>query len=165
MQAMTATQTGSVAQIFGPVVDVRFPTGSLPPIFNALTVTDESKGIELVLEVAQHLGNDIVRCVAMSSTDGCRRGMETVDTGSAIRVPVGEGTKGRIFNVLGQPLDTITKGEMAECETWPIHRPAPPYEHQEAISEVFETGIKVVDLLCPFAMGGKIGRASCRERV
>jgi len=157
MQAMTATQTGSVAQIFGPVVDVRFPTGSLPPIFNALSVTDESKGIELVLEVAQHLGNDIVRCVAMSSTDGCRRGMETVDTGSAIRVPVGEGTKGRIFNVLGQPLDTITKGEMAECETWPIHRPAPPYEHQEAISEVFETGIKVVDLLCPFAKGGKIG--------
>ena len=157
MQAMTATQTGSVAQIFGPVVDVRFPTGSLPPIFNALTVTDESKGIELVLEVAQHLGNDIVRCVAMSSTDGCRRGMETVDTGSAIRVPVGEGTKGRIFNVLGQPLDTITKGEMPECETWPIHRPAPPYEHQEAISEVFETGIKVVDLLCPFAKGGKIG--------
>ena len=157
MQAMTATQTGSVAQIFGPVVDVRFPTGSLPPIFNALTVTDESKGIELVLEVAQHLGNDIVRCVAMSSTDGCRRGMETVDTGSAIRVPVGEGTKGRIFNVLGQPLDTITKGEMAECETWPIHRPAPPYENQEAISEVFEPGIKVVDLLCPFAKGGKIG--------
>jgi F-type H+-transporting ATPase subunit beta len=154
---MTATQTGSIAQILGPVVDVRFPTGSLPPIFNALTVTDESKGIELTLEVSQHLGNDIVRCVAMSSTDGCRRGMETIDTGSAIRVPVGEHTKGRIFNLLGKPLDTVTKGEMAAGDTWPIHRPAPAYENQEAISEVFETGIKVVDLLCPFAKGGKIG--------
>ena len=154
---MTATNTGSVAQIFGPVVDVRFPTGSLPPIFNALTVTDESKGIELVLEVAQHLGNDIARCVAMSTTDGCCRGMETVDTGNAICVPVGEDTKGRIFNLLGKPLDTVSRGEMAECDTWPIHRPAPAYENQEAISEVFETGIKVVDLLCPFAKGGKIG--------
>ena len=154
---MTATNTGSVAQIFGPVVDVRFPTGSLPPIFNALTVTDETKGIELVLEVAQHLGNDIARCVAMSTTDGCRRGMETVDTGNAIRVPVGENTKGRIFNLLGKPLDTLSRGELPECDTWPIHRPAPAYENQEAISEVFETGIKVVDLLCPFAKGGKIG--------
>jgi F-type H+/Na+-transporting ATPase subunit beta len=154
---MTATQTGSIAQIFGPVVDVRFPTGSLPPIFNALKVTDESAGIELTLEVSQHLGNDIARCVAMSSTDGCRRGMETLDTGAAISVPVGEHTKGRIFNLLGQPLDSVTKGEMAAGETWPIHRPAPAYENQEAISEVFETGIKVVDLLCPFAKGGKIG--------
>ena len=154
---MNATQTGSIAQIFGPVVDVRFPTGSLPPIFNALKVTDESAGIELTLEVSQHLGNDIARCVAMSSTDGCRRGMETVDTGDAISVPVGEQTKGRIFNLLGKPLDTVSKGEMAACDTWPIHRPAPAYENQEAISEVFETGIKVVDLLCPFAKGGKIG--------
>ena len=154
---MTATQTGSIAQIFGPVVDVRFPTGSLPPIFNALKVTDESAGIELTLEVSQHLGNDIARCVAMSSTDGCRRGMETIDTGAAISVPVGEHTKGRIFNLLGQPLDSVTKGEMAAGDTWPIHRPAPAYENQEAISEVFETGIKVVDLLCPFAKGGKIG--------
>ncbi len=154
---MTATQTGSIAQIFGPVVDVRFPTGSLPPIFNALKVTDESAGIELTLEVSQHLGNDIARCVAMSSTDGCRRGMETLDTGAAISVPVGEHTKGRIFNLLGQPLDSVTKGEMAAGDSWPIHRPAPAYENQEAISEVFETGIKVVDLLCPFAKGGKIG--------
>ncbi len=154
---MTATQTGSIAQIFGPVVDVRFPTGSLPPIFNALKVSDESAGIELTLEVSQHLGNDIARCVAMSSTDGCRRGMETLDTGAAISVPVGEHTKGRIFNLLGQPLDSVTKGEMAAGDSWPIHRPAPAYENQEAISEVFETGIKVVDLLCPFAKGGKIG--------
>jgi len=154
---MTATQTGSIAQIFGPVVDVRFPTGSLPPIFNALKVSDESAGIELTLEVSQHLGNDIARCVAMSSTDGCRRGMETIDTGDAISVPVGEQTKGRIFNLLGQPLDEVTKGKMAAGDSWPIHRPAPAYENQEAISEVFETGIKVVDLLCPFAKGGKIG--------
>ena len=154
---MTATQTGSIAQIFGPVVDVRFPTGSLPPIFNALKVSDESAGIELTLEVSQHLGNDIARCVAISSTDGCRRGMETIDTGDAISVPVGEQTKGRIFNLLGQPLDEVTKGKMAAGDSWPIHRPAPAYENQEAISEVFETGIKVVDLLCPFAKGGKIG--------
>jgi len=154
---MTANNTGSVAQIFGPVVDVRFPTGALPPIYNALTVTDEAAGISVVLEVAQHLGNDIARCVAMSTTDGCRRGMETVDTGNAISVPVGEATKGRIFNLLGQPLDTVARGDMAETDTWPIHRPAPAYEDQEAISEVFETGIKVVDLLCPFAKGGKIG--------
>ena len=154
---MTATQTGSIAQIFGPVVDVRFPTGSLPPIFNALKVSDESAGIELTLEVSQHLGNDIARCVAMSSTDGCRRGMETIDTGDAISVPVGEQTKGRIFNLLGQPLDEVAKGKMAAGDSWPIHRPAPAYENQEAISEVFETGIKVVDLLCPFAKGGKIG--------
>ncbi|MCH2102728.1 MAG: F0F1 ATP synthase subunit beta [Planctomycetes bacterium] len=154
---MTATNTGSVAQIFGPVVDVRFPTGALPPIYNALTVTDEAAGISIVLEVAQHLGNDIARCVAMSTTDGCRRGMETIDTGDAISVPVGEETKGRIFNLLGQPLDTVARGEMADTDTWPIHRPAPAFEDQEAISEVFETGIKVVDLLCPFAKGGKIG--------
>jgi len=154
---MTATNTGSVAQIFGPVVDVRFPTGALPPIYNALTVTDEAAGISIVLEVAQHLGNDIARCVAMSTTDGCRRGMETIDTGDAISVPVGEATKGRIFNLLGQPLDTVARGEMAATDTWPIHRPAPAFEDQEAISEVFETGIKVVDLLCPFAKGGKIG--------
>ena len=130
---MNATQTGSIAQIFGPVVDVRFPTGSLPPIFNALKVTDESAGIELTLEVSQHLGNDIARCVAMSSTDGCRRGMETVDTGDAINVPVGEQTKGRIFNLLGQPLDTVTKGEMEIGKTWPIHRPAPAYENLSLI--------------------------------
>ncbi|MBI5361649.1 MAG: F0F1 ATP synthase subunit beta [Planctomycetes bacterium] len=150
-------QNGSIAQIFGPVVDVRFPSGQLPPIYNALHVTDAARGIDLTLEVAQHLGNDVARCVAMSTTDGCRRGMPVVNTGAPIAVPVGERTKGRLFNLLGQPLDTLTKGAVAAGEMWPIHRPAPRFDEQEAISEVFETGLKVVDLLCPFAKGGKIG--------
>ncbi|MAB80649.1 MAG: F0F1 ATP synthase subunit beta [Planctomycetes bacterium] len=159
---MTTTLTnGSIAQIFGPVVDVRFPSGELPPIFNALHVegTAGSGGRVgvLVLEVAQHLGNDIVRCVAMATTDGCRRGMEVVNTGAPIQVPVGERTKGRIFNLLGEALDTVSRGEVPPGEVGPIHKPAPLFEEQEAISEVFETGLKVVDLLCPFAKGGKIG--------
>ena len=153
----TPTQTGTIAQIFGPVVDVRFPAGALPAIFSALTVKDAAREIDLTLEVAQHLGNDVARCVAMSTTDGCRRGMPVVNTGNPIAVPVGERTKGRLFNLLGQPLDTLTKGTVAAGETWPIHRPAPKFEEQEAISEVFETGLKVIDLICPFAKGGKIG--------
>ncbi len=158
---MTTTATkdisGSIAQIFGPVVDVRFPSGHLPAIYSALRVKAPSGGDDLVLEISQHLGNDIARCVAMASTDGFRRGMAVQDTGSPIMVPVGERTKGRLFNLLGVPLDTLTKGELPPGETWPIHRPAPKFEEQEAISEVFETGLKVVDLLCPFAKGGKIG--------
>jgi len=154
---MTSSNTGTIAQIFGPVVDVRFPAGHLPPIYNAVTVTDKERDIDMVLEVAQHLGNDMARCVAMSTTDGCRRGMTTVDTGSPIMVPVGENTKGRIFNLLGRPLDTVAAGPFTAQETWPIHRDAPTFIEQESVSEVFETGIKVVDLLCPFAMGGKIG--------
>jgi F-type H+-transporting ATPase subunit beta len=156
-QGKTAPKSGSIAQIFGPVVDVRFPAGSLPPIYNSLHVADPSRGIDLTLEVAQHLGNDIVRCVAMSTTDGCRRGMPVRDSGSAITVPVGDRTKGRLFNLLGLPLDTLTRGELPAGESWPIHRPAPAFDEQEPISEVFETGLKVVDLLCPFAKGGKIG--------
>ncbi len=158
---MTLTQTqkttGTVTQIFGPVVDVRFPAGSLPSIYNALQVKEPARGIDLTLEVSQHLGNDVARCVAMSTTDGCRRGMTVVDTGAAISVPVGERTKGRLFNLLGQPLDTVARGPIAPGESWPIHRPAPAFDEQEPISEVFETGLKVVDLLCPFAKGGKIG--------
>jgi len=155
---MTTTTTGTVAQLFGPVVDVRFPSGHLPAIFNAVTITDSERGLDVVLEVAQHLGNDVVRCIAMSTTDGCRRGMEAIDTGGPIMVPVGEQTKGRIFNLLGKPLDTLSRGELKGAgEMWPIHRPAPLFVDQEAVSEVFETGIKVVDLLCPFAKGGKIG--------
>ena len=154
---MTSSNTGTIAQIFGPVVDVRFPAGHLPPIYNALTVHDEAAGIDLVLEVAQHLGNDLVRCVAMSTTDGCRRNMAAVDTGAPISVPVGESTKGRIFNLTGTALDEQAAGKMPVTDTWPIHRPAPSFEDQEAVSEVFETGIKVVDLLAPFAKGGKIG--------
>jgi F-type H+-transporting ATPase subunit beta len=157
----TLTTNGTVAQIFGPVVDVRFPGGALPAIYTALEVegTAGSAGRvgTLVLEVAQHLGNDVVRCVAMATTDGCRRGMAVIDTGAPISVPVGERTKGRIFNLLGEALDTVARGEFPDGETAPIHRPAPSFEEQEAISEVFETGLKVVDLLCPFAKGGKIG--------
>ena len=154
---MTSSNTGTIAQIFGPVVDVRFPAGQLPPIYTALKVVDADQGIDLTLEVAQHLGNDMTRCVAMSTTDGCRRGMVTENTGSPISVPVGENTKGRIFNLLGRPLDTVAAGPFTAQETWPIHRDAPTFIEQESVSEVFETGIKVVDLLCPFAMGGKIG--------
>ncbi len=154
---LTKENTGSIAQIFGPVVDVRFPAGKLPAIYSALRVKTPGGGEDLVLEISQHLGNDIARCVAMASTDGFRRGMAVVDTGAPISVPVGERTKGRLFNLLGVPLDTVAKGGLAAGETWPIHRPAPRFEDQEAISEVFETGLKVVDLLCPFAKGGKIG--------
>jgi len=154
---LTKENTGSIAQIFGPVVDVRFPAGKLPAIYSALRVKTPGGGEDLVLEISQHLGNDIARCVAMASTDGFRRGMAVIDTGAPISVPVGERTKGRLFNLLGVPLDTVAKGALAPGETWPIHRPAPRFEDQEAISEVFETGLKVVDLLCPFAKGGKIG--------
>jgi F-type H+-transporting ATPase subunit beta len=158
MTTATATVTnGSIAQIFGPVVDVRFPPGRLPPIYSALKVEDRARDIDLVLEVAQHLGNDIARCVAMSTTDGCRRGMSVINSGAPITVPVGEETKGRIFNLLGEALDARVRGEFKAVQRWPIHRPAPSFEQQEAVSEVFETGLKVVDLLCPFAKGGKIG--------
>ena len=154
---MTTANTGTVSQVFGPVVDVRFPAGHLPNILNALTLRDEGRNIDVTLEVASHLGNNVVRCVAMSTTDGCSRGMAVVDTVAAIMVPVGEATKGRIFNLLGKPLDAFIKGYVTPEAYWPIHRPAPSFSEQEAVSQVFETGIKVVDLLCPFAMGGKIG--------
>ncbi len=157
----TLLASGSISQIFGPVVDVRFPAGSLPPIFSALkvdgTAGEAGRVGDVTLEVAQHLGNDVARCVAMATTDGCRRGMAVTNTGAPISVPVGDRTKGRIFNLLGEPLDTIAKGDMPPGDVAPIHRDAPTFEEQEAISDVFETGLKVVDLLCPFAMGGKIG--------
>ena len=153
----TALKQGNIAQIFGPVVDVRFPSGSLPPIYNALEIQDPKRSGRLVLEVAQHLGNDVARCVAMSSTDGCRRGMSVVNTGAPIMVPVGERTKGRIFNLLGEALDTVKRGSLPAGDSGPIHKPAPRFDEQEAISQIFETGLKVVDLLCPFAKGGKIG--------
>ncbi len=157
----TTLSPGTIAQIFGPVVDVRFPSGALPPIYSALKVDGTSgtagRAGDLTLEVAQHLGNDVARCVAMATTDGCRRGMHVTNTGAPISVPVGERTKGRLFNLLGEALDTVTRGPVPPGETSPIHRPAPSFEEQQAISEVFETGLKVVDLLCPFAKGGKIG--------
>ncbi|MDG1406123.1 MAG: F0F1 ATP synthase subunit beta [Planctomycetota bacterium] len=147
--------TGTIKQILGPVVDVYFEN-NMPAINDAVDVPVEGQD-SLVLEVAAHLGNNTARCISMASTDGFRRGMEAIATGSPIMVPVGKATMGRVFNLLGRPLDSHIKGGVEADVKWPIHRPAPSYEDQEAVSEVFETGIKVVDLLCPFALGGKIG--------
>lgn len=146
---------GKIAQIQGPVVDVVFPAGELPPILNAIHIKDEARSINLTVEVASHLGNDMVRCIAMSSTDGLVRGMPAEDTGGQISVPVGRETLGRVFNLLGEPIDE--RGPVATKERWPIHRPAPSFEDQAAATEVLETGLKVIDLLTPYAKGGKIG--------
>ncbi|NLW24116.1 MAG: F0F1 ATP synthase subunit beta [Clostridia bacterium] len=154
---------GKVLQVIGPVVDVEFPPGQLPDIYNAILIrsqdqdTEDAKAanINLVLEAAQHLGNNTVRCVAMSSTDGLIRGMKAVDTGNPITVPVGEETLGRLFNVVGETIDEM--GEVKVKERWPIHRPAPSFVDQEPSTEILETGIKVVDLLAPYSKGGKIG--------
>jgi F-type H+-transporting ATPase subunit beta len=140
---------GKVIQITGPVVDVEFPAGDLPEIYNALTIGD------LTVEVQQHLGNNWVRTVAMSSTDGLARGIEAVDTGQPISVPVGEPTLGRVFDVLGRPIDG--KGPVETSQTLPIHREAPSFEDMETEASVFETGIKVIDLIAPFKRGGKVG--------
>ncbi len=137
----------------GPVVDVRFEDGELPPILNALTVPIEDK--TLTVEVAQHIGDSTARCIAMASTDGLRRDAEVTDTGAPISVPVGRETLGRIFNVLGDAVDNIPAPENAE--RWDIHRPAPDYDELSTSTEVLETGIKVIDLICPYAKGGKIG--------
>ncbi len=145
--------TGKIVQIIGAVVDVRFKKHELPRLLNAIEC--DNNGQRLVLEVAQHIGDDIVRCIAMSSTDGLVRGLDAVDTGSPIRVPVGRETLGRVFNLLGDPVDEQPAPETAE--RWPIHRDAPSYEEQAASSEVLETGIKVIDLIAPYLKGGKIG--------
>jgi len=147
---------GTIVQVIGPTVDIRFPQESLPPILNAIKIEDKERGIDLVVEVAQHVGNDIVKCVAMSSTDGLVRGMKALDLGGPISVPVGEQTLGRIFNLLGEPIDG--KGDLPNPEKrWPIHRPSPTFEEQVPVASVLETGIKVIDLLAPYAKGGKIG--------
>jgi F-type H+-transporting ATPase subunit beta len=152
--------TGKVIQVIGPVVDVEFPPEELPDIYNAVEiplVSEGSVGTEtvLVVEVQQHLGNNWVRCVAMGTTDGLKRGVEAVDTGAPIRVPVGDATLGRIFNVLGKPIDEA--GDVVADTYYPIHRPAPSFEDQQTQPEVFETGVKVLDLIAPFRKGGKIG--------
>ncbi len=147
--------TGHIVQVQGPVVDIGFPAGELPAIFNSVTVKIADRKINLTVEVAQHLGNDVVRCIAMSTTDGLVRGMPAVDTGGPITVPVGDGTLGRVFNLLGEAVDE--KGPVQATEYWPIHRPAPAFSDQNAEQEVLETGLKVVDLLTPFLKGGKIG--------
>ncbi len=144
---------GTVTQIMGPVLDIRFPEGQLPELLSAIEVPKADGCV--VAEVAQHIGDNVVRCIAMSSTDGLQRGVEATDTGAPISVPVGEQCLGRVFNLLGQ---TIDEGEQVEdTQRWPIHRSAPAYDEQEPATEILETGIKVVDLICPYAKGGKIG--------
>lgn len=148
-----AQNIGKVAQIIGPVLDIKFSSDNLPRLQNAIEVTAGDR--KVVAEVAQHIGDDTVRCIAMSSTDGLIRGMDAVDTGAAISVPVGKATLGRLFNVLGEPIDQ--KGAVPTKETSPIHRPAPAFEDQETSTQIFETGIKVIDLIAPYAKGGKVG--------
>jgi len=158
-----ATQTngkggniGSIIQVIGPTVDVRFDPEHLPPILNALRIEYPEQGIHLTVEVALHIGDEVVRCVAMSSTDGLVRDMKAVDTGGPIRVPVGRQTLGRVFNLLGEPIDQGAPVKQPELKL-PIHRSPPTFEEQETVARIFETGIKVVDLLAPYAKGGKIG--------
>ena len=144
---------GRVVQVTGPVLDIKFDDEHLPNLLNAVEVKNGEKTI--VAEVAQHIGDDVVRCIAMSSTDGLVRGAKAVDTGSGISVPVGEETLGRIFNLLGEPVDNLPAPETKE--RWCIHRKPPAYDEQQSATEILETGIKVVDLICPYAKGGKIG--------
>ncbi len=145
---------GKVISVVGPVLDIRFSEGGLPDLLNAIEVT-RPDGNKMVAEAVQHVGDDVVRCIAMSSTDGLVRGAEAADTGGPITVPVGDCTLGRIFNLLGEPVDDMPAPEAPE--RWSIHRPAPGYDEQGGTTEILETGIKVVDLICPYAKGGKIG--------
>nr|MCR4801743.1 F0F1 ATP synthase subunit beta [Lachnospiraceae bacterium] len=151
---MAEQNVGKITQIIGAVLDIKFMEGNLPEINHAINITRKD-GSKVVVEVAQHLGDDIVRCIAMGPTDGLVRGMEAVATGAPISVPVGEKTLGRIFNVLGEPIDEKPAPEGVQYK--PIHRKAPSYEEQSTSTEILETGIKVVDLLCPYQKGGKIG--------
>ena len=150
---MSDKNIGYVSQVMGPVVDVKFDNGVLPAIFNALTIDTGSR--VLTVEVAQHIGDNVVRCIAMASTDGLKRGLTVIDTGKSISVPVGRETLGRIFNVLG---DTVDNGPQIESEErWTIHRHAPSFDELSTSTEILETGIKVIDLICPYSKGGKIG--------
>ena len=153
--ANTQTKTGEVVQVIGPVVDVKFAGGEVPSIYNALKLEVPSEKIDITLEVAQHLGDQTIRAVAMSSTDGLRRGMTVTDTGSPISVPVGRGVLGRVLNVLGEPVDEL--GPVKYEKRYPIHRSAPPLVEQSTKKQILETGIKVIDLLAPYQKGGKIG--------
>ena len=148
------SETGIIVQFIGPVVDIRFSSDTLPAIRNAIKIQN-GKDSEMTVEVAQHIGNDIVRCIAMSTTDGLTRGMTCVDTGAPITVPVGEEVLGRMFNVLGEPIDGL--GEVHAKKHMPIHREAPTFAQQQTSTEILETGIKVIDLLCPYNKGGKVG--------
>ncbi|HID86446.1 MAG TPA: F0F1 ATP synthase subunit beta, partial [Anaerolineae bacterium] len=146
---------GKVVQIMGPVVDIEFPQEELPEIYHAIEIPRDGSDEKLVVEVEQHLGENWVRCIAMDTTDGLRRGMVAIDTGGPITVPVGKGTLGRLLNVLGEPIDRLGPVE-AEARL-PIHRPPPPFEEQVTTPEFFETGLKVIDLIAPFTKGGKTG--------
>ena len=150
---MTNQNIGKIVQVIGAVLDIKFTPDNLPNLLNAIEI--DNNGSKLVVEVAQHIGDDTVRCIAMGSTDGLVRGMDAVDTGASIKVPVGPCTLGRIFNLLGEAVDNKPQPEAEE--KWEIHRPAPKFEEQEASNEVLETGIKVVDLIAPYLKGGKIG--------
>mgnify|MGYP002625707922 CR=1 FL=1 len=150
---MSDKNIGKVVQVIGPVLDIRFDDGHLPELLSAIEIQNGDK--KIVAEVAQHIGDNVARCVSMNATDGMVRGLEAVDTGSPITVPVGKECLGRIFNLLGQAIDDQPDPQAAE--RWPIHRPAPSYEEQESSAEILETGIKVVDLIAPYAKGGKIG--------
>ena len=149
---------GKVVQVIGPVVDIEFPAGELPEILSAIKIKGKAadQEINLTVEVMQHLGDSVTRCIAMSSTDGLMRGMDADDTGAPIKVPVGEATLGRVFNVLGEPVDHNPE-PVGNKESWPIHRPAPKFDDQETSTQILETGIKVVDLIAPYSRGGKIG--------
>ena len=151
---MAEVNSGKITQIIGAVLDIKFSEGKLPEINEAIHIPTKDGG-KLVVEAAQHLGDDTVKCIAMGSTDGLVRGMEAIATGAPITVPVGENTLGRIFNVLGEPIDNKPAPEGVGRE--PIHRAAPAFEEQSTETELLETGIKVVDLLCPYQKGGKIG--------
>ena len=146
---------GTIVQVIGPSVDIRFKPEELPKLENAVKVEDKSRNIDLTLEVAQHIGDNVVRCIALASTDGLVRGMPAEDTGGPISVPVGEETLGRIFNLLGKPIDQ--KGEVKAKRFKPIHRQPPSFEELLPVTQIFETGIKVIDLLAPYPKGGKGG--------
>ena len=150
---MPEKHIGKVVQVMGPVLDIRFADGELPELLNAIEL--QNNGKPLIVEVAQHIGDNVVRCIAMAATDGLVRGAEAVDTGGPIKVPVGDACLGRVFNLLGEPVDE--QPAPTGVEHWPIHRPAPAFDEQESSTELLETGIKVVDLICPYAKGGKLG--------
>ena len=150
---MGAKNIGKVVQVIGPVLDVRFESGTLPNLLNAIEIQSGER--KITAEVAQHIGDNVVRCIAMNATDGLRRGLDATDTGGPISVPVGEKCLGRMFNLLGDPIDNLPA--VRDADHWPIHRPAPAYDEQQGTTEVLETGIKVVDLIGPYAKGGKIG--------
>ncbi len=157
---MSDKNIGKVVQVIGPVLDIRFEDGYLPELLSAIEVKSGEKTI--VAEVAQHVGDNVARCISMNATDGLVRGLPAIDTGRPITVPVGDKCLGRIFNLLGQAIDD--QPDPKGVERWPIHRAAPSYEEQETSTEILETGIKVVDLIAPYAKGGKIGLFRRRRR-